>query len=122
MGIESTIETTKKPIYLAMVIALYLSYAAAFLGVTYVNPKYVANLSLAIQAFVCSFLIYKFHPFRHHKLEPFDSNIIFASAGLLLANAGLTEYVMATLRANTPTILSKNPQAISDINITRHNL
>ena len=122
MGVESTIETTKKPIYLAMVIALYLSYVVAFFGIMIVNPEYVKNLSLAIQAFVCSFLIYKFHPFRHHKLEPFDSNIIFASAGLLLANAGLTEYVMATLRANTPTILSKTSRAISDINITRYNV
>jgi hypothetical protein len=107
MEIESAIEKTKKPVYLAMIAILYLSYAAAFLGVTYVNPKYVANLSLAIQTFVCSLLIYKFHPFRQHKLEPFDSNIIFASAGLLLTNMGLTEYVMSTLRANNPMIYHK---------------
>jgi hypothetical protein len=116
MGLESTIETTKKPIYLAMVIALYISYAAAFLGIMYVNPKYVANLSLAIQTFVCSFLIYKFHPFRQHKLEPFDSNIIFASAGLLLANMGLVEYVTSRIRANET--LNATLAPISDINIT----
>ena len=99
MGIESTIETVKKPLYRAMVGILYLSYAAAFLGIMYVNPKYIANLSLAIQTFVCAFLIYKFHPFRQHKLEPFDSNIIFASALLLLANMGLTQYVLSTIHS-----------------------
>jgi len=100
MSVELAVETVKKPLYLAMVGALYISYAAAFLGIMYVNPKYIENLSLAIQTFVCAFLIYKFHPFRQHKLEPFDSNIIFASALLLLANMGLSEYVLSTLRSN----------------------
>ena len=100
MGIESTVETVKKPLYLAMAGAFYILYAVAFLGIMYVNPKYIANLDLAIQTFVCAFLIYKFHPFRQHKLEPFDSNIIFASAFLLLANMGLSEYVLSTLRSN----------------------
>lgn len=117
MGLESVIETTKKPVYLTMVIALYFAYAAAFLGVIYINPKYIEYLSLAIHTFVCLFLIYKFHPFRQHKLEPFDSNIIFASAGLLLANTGLTEYVAATIRANESIKSTFAP--ISNINITR---
>ena len=99
MGVESTIETVKKPLYLAMVGAFYLLYAIAFLGIMYVNPQYIANLDLAIQTFVCAFLIYKFHPFRQHKLEPFDSNIIFASALLLLANMGLTQYFLSTIRS-----------------------
>ena len=97
MRLESTIDNVKKPLYLFMVITLYLSYAIAFMGIMYINPKYILNLSLAIQIFVCSFLLYKFHPFRHHTLEPFDSNIIFASAGLLLANMGMVEYVKSTL-------------------------
>ena len=122
MEIDSAIEKAKKPFYLAMIIAFYLSYVVAFFGIMVVNPQYVKSLGLAIQIFVCLLLIYKFHPFRQHKLEPFDSNIISASAWLLLANLGLTEYVMATLRANKPMTLSKNPQAISDINITRYNV
>jgi hypothetical protein len=116
MGLESAVESVKKPVYLAMVGAFYLLYAAAFLGIMYVNPKYIANLDLGIQTFVCLFLIYKFHPFRTHKLEPFDSNIIFASAGLLLANMGLSEYVAATLRTNK--LIKSTFTPLSDINIT----
>ena len=98
MGLNSNIETVKKPIYLTMVGALYFSYAIAFLGIMYINPIYVANLDLAIQIFIGVFLIYKFNPFRQHQLMPFDGNIIFASACLLLTNMGLVEYVMANIR------------------------
>lgn len=116
MGLESAVETAKKPVYLTMVISLYFAYAAAFLGLIYINPKYIEYLSLAIHTFVCLFLIYKFHPFRQHKLEPFDSNIIFASAGLLLANTGLSEYVASTLRTNE--LIKSTFAPLSDINIT----
>jgi len=98
-----------------MVGLLYLSYAAAFLGIMYVNPKYIANLSLAIQTFVCSFLIYKFHPLRNHKLDPFDGTIIFASALLLLANMGLTQYVLTTIRSKGEQLVqyAPNPNNLS---------
>ena len=113
MGVESAVETVKKPLYLAMVGALYLSYAAAFLGIMFVNPKYIANLSLAIQTFVCAFLLYKFHPLRQHKLEPFDGTIIFASALLLMANIGLTEYVLSTLRSEGEQVARRAANSLS---------
>ena len=115
MSVETTVETVKKPLYLAMVGALYLSYVVAFLGIMYVNPKYIANLDLAIQTFVCAFLIYKFHPLRQHKLEPFDSNIIFASALLLLANMGLTQYVLSTIRSKGEQVIKGNTYAASEM-------
>jgi hypothetical protein len=109
MSVELAVETVKKPLYLVMVGAFYILYATAFLGIMYVNPKYIANLDLAIQTFVCVFLIYKFHPFRQHKLEPFDSNIIFASALLLLANMGLSEYVLSTIRSKGEQLVQYKP-------------
>lgn len=112
MTVESTVETVKKPLYLAMVGAFYLLYAAAFLGIMYVNPKYIANLSLAIQTFVCAFLLYKFHPLRNHKLEPFDGTIIFASALLLLTNMGLTQYVLTTVRSKGEQVKKYIPNPI----------
>jgi len=116
MGLNSTIETVKKPLYLSMVGALYFSYAVAFLGIMYVNPRYVENLSLAIQIFICSFLIYKFHPLREHRLDPFDGTIIFASASLLLANMGLVEYVMANAQKHEKNFIKKSEYLYNNIN------
>ena len=100
MSIESTIDHIKKPFYLSMVILLYIAYIVTFFGIFYINPQYIVYLSFAIRVFVCSFLIYKFHPFRQHRLEQFDGTIIFASAVLLLTNMGMSEYVIAQLQSN----------------------
>jgi hypothetical protein len=83
-----------------MVVLLYIAYIVTFFGIFYINPQYIVYLSFAIRLFVCSFLIYKFHPFRQHRLEQFDGTIIFASAVLLLTNMGMSEYVFAKLQSN----------------------
>ena len=100
MEIENGIERVKKPIYLAMAFALYLCYFLIYVGVFYVNPKYVETLSYAIRLFVCVVLVFKFHPFREHKLKHFDSQIIFASAVLILTDMGITQYVVSTISSN----------------------
>lgn len=100
MSLESTIDQIKKPFYLSMISALYFIYFVTFFGIFYINPQYISYLSFAIRLFVCSFLIYKFNPFRQHRLEQFDGKIIFASAVLLLTDMGITEYVIAQLRVN----------------------
>ena len=100
MGIESAIEHIKKPFYLSMVILLYIAYIVTFFGIFYIDPQYVVYLSYAIRLFVCAFLIYKFHPFRQHRLEQFDGTIIFATAVLLLTDMGMSEYVISQLQSN----------------------
>lgn len=100
MSIENTIDHIKKPFYLSMVILLYIAYIVTFFGIFYINPQYIIHLSFAIRVFVCSFLIYKFHPFRQHRLEQFDGTIIFATAVLLLTDMGMTEYIIAQLYSN----------------------
>ena len=94
MEIESNLELIKKPVYLAMVVLLYSCYFLLYVGIFYINPKYIKNLSIAIRLFVCVFLIYKFHPFREHKLSYFDDKLIFASAILILTDMGITQYVV----------------------------
>jgi hypothetical protein len=83
-----------------MVVLLYIAYIVTFFGILYIEPQYVVYLSYAIRLFVCLFLIYKFHPFREHRLDQFDGTIIFASAFLLLTNMGMSEYVIAQLNSN----------------------
>ena len=94
MEIESNLELIKKHVYLAMVVLLYSCYFLLYVGIFYINPTYIKNLSIAIRLFVCVFLIYKFHPFREHKLSYFDDKLIFASAILILTDMGITQYVV----------------------------
>jgi len=103
MEIESNLDTIKKPLYLAMIFTLYLCYFLLYIGIFYIDPTYIKSLSIAIRIFVCSFLIYKFHPFRQHKLSYFDDKLIFASATLILTDMGITQYVVNII-SNTKNI------------------
>jgi|AACY02.14.fsa_nt_gi hypothetical protein len=94
MDIESNLERIKKPTYVAMSTLLYICYFLIYAGLFYVNPLYLDTLSKSIRIFVCMFLIYKFHPFRQHKLVEFDAQLIFASAILILTDMGITQYLL----------------------------
>jgi len=94
MEIESSLELIKKPVYVAMIVLLYSCYFLIYIEFFYINPEYIKNLSIAIRLFVCAFLLYKFHPFREHKLSHFDDKLIFASAILILTDMGITQYVV----------------------------
>jgi len=92
---DSFLDFAKRPFYLGGMILTYLLYFITFMGIFYVNPAYLRNLSTFIQVFICAFLIIRFNPFRQAELRPFDDVIIFACAIFLLANLGITEYVLA---------------------------
>ena len=94
MEIESNLELIKKPVYVALIIMLYSCYFLLYVGIFYINPTYIKSLSIAIRLFICMFLLYKFHPFREHKLSYFDDKLIFASAILILTDMGITQYVV----------------------------
>lgn len=94
MEIESNLERIKKPAYIAMMTLLYICYFVIYVGVFYIDPAYIDTLSKCIRIFICVFLIYKFHPFRHHRLQDFDAQLIFASAILILTDMGITQYMV----------------------------
>jgi hypothetical protein len=94
MEIETSLERIKKPTYIALSVLLYICYFAIYAGLFYVNTTYVDMLSKSIRIFICAFLIYKFHPFRQHKLQDFDAQLIFASAGLILIDMGVTQFLL----------------------------
>jgi hypothetical protein len=98
MEIESNLERIKKPTYIVMITLLYICYFAIYAGLFYVNPVYVYTLSNSIRIFICMFLIYKFHPFRQHKLLEFDAQLIFASAMLILADMGVTQQLVKSIK------------------------
>lgn len=96
-----TLDSIKKPIYLISIGILYLMYFLIFFGLFNINKEYTRLLSNFIQLGICLFLIMRFNPFRKHELGEFDGVIIFGSAMFLLANLGITEYIIQIVRNKT---------------------
>lgn len=105
---DDTLDKIKIPIFKTGVYLLNISYVLALLGIMYVDPIQINKLNVAVQLFVCLFLIFRFHPFRSHELRKYDSQLIFGSALFLLANLGITQFVMS----NIPWISSILPNTL----------
>ena len=86
-----------KQTYKLIEIILIFAYAIVYFGLFYINPSYIYHLSMFANAFVSLFLIYKFHPFREHRLTKHDGHIIFASALFMLSSSSLTEVILNKL-------------------------
>ena len=93
-----SLDAIKKPIYLISIGILYLIYFLVFFGLFNINKEYTRLFSNFIQLGICLFLIIRFNPFRKHELKEFDGVIIFGSAMFLLANLGITEYIVQIVR------------------------
>ena len=88
----NSIEKMQMRFYQTAIIVLYVCYFLIFFGIYQINPLYVRVLSLFIHLFVCGFLLWRFNPFKtHHELGHGDSQIIFASAIILLTNVIASE-------------------------------
>jgi len=104
---DKIIDIIKKPFFNSVVFLIYLSYFLIFFGIVYINKKYVQLFSDILLIFVCLFLIIRFHPYRKHELRNFDAKIIFASAILLLTNAGLTKYYIYKIKNDIESNIKK---------------
>jgi hypothetical protein len=91
--VENLLDKIKEPLYRGSLYLIFILYFVAFFGLYSYNQRYLYYLHLFMQTFVCIFLIVRFHPFRKHYLKPFDANIIFGSAVVLLTNLGVTTYM-----------------------------
>ena len=91
----------KYPLYFGSVGLLYISYFVLFFGLFKINTQYVHILSTFVHVFICLFLILRFNPFVKAELRPYDSNIIFGSALLLLFNVVLSELGLKKTPQNT---------------------
>ena len=81
----------KFPLYFGSIALLYISYFILFFGIYNINIKYVSILRTFVSVFICMFLILRFNPFVKAELLPYDANIIFGSAMLLLFNVVFAE-------------------------------
>ncbi len=86
----------KFPLYFGSITLLYISYFILFFGIYKINMKYVTILRTFVSVFICMFLILRFNPFVKAELLPYDANIIFGSAMLLLFNVIFAEFGLDT--------------------------
>ena len=108
--LENLLDNIKEPLYRGSLYLIFILYFVAFFGLYSYNQRYLYYLHLFMQTFVCIFLIVRFHPFRKHYLKPFDANIIFGSAVVLLTNLGVTTFMenyINTIIVNTHNQLSQ---------------
>jgi hypothetical protein len=81
--------------FLVSLTAVHVMLVFIFLGVVYINPKYVETLSSIIRVCMCLILIIRFNPFTKPELKKYDGELIFTAAMLLLTNEAITKYVIA---------------------------
>ena len=96
-----TYDKTKVGIYWSLLSLLYLCYFLVYFGIYYINPIYIKILTILVHSFICIYLLWRFHPFREYRLHPFDNQIIFASAFILLTNGLIDqfkEYILPLLK------------------------
>ena len=80
--------------FLISLMVVHVTLAFVFLGVVYINPKYVETVSSIIRVCMCLILIIRFNPFTKPELKKYDRELIFTAAMLLLTNEAITKYVI----------------------------
>ena len=85
------------PLYYGSFLLINIVYVFVFLGIFSTTPTLIKYLNIGIQAFLCFFLMIKFHPFRDYQ-EKFiakqsDIIFIFGSDFILFTNLVLVELV-----------------------------
>ncbi len=82
--------------FFIIMLTTHLLYFCVLFGIAFINVKYVTLLNIFVQSIICLFLIFRFHPYKKHTLEKYDSKIIFSSSIILLSNLlfveGITQY------------------------------
>lgn len=73
--------------YFFSLITIHVIYGLVFLGVFKTVPQYVYVWNMAVQLFLCLFLMYRYHPFQNdYTFKRIDAKLIFGSSLLLLIN------------------------------------
>ncbi len=85
------VEKVKLPVYIISIATLYIVYFVVFFEILKIDDKYIRIMQVSIQSVICLFLLIRFNPFVKPELKPYDSNIIFTSAMLLLSNVIIVE-------------------------------
>lgn len=93
--LDHVLEKVASPIYTLLLILFYATYISTAFGLWYVYPNSLHILTTFMQIFIGTVLILRFHPFfsTRRQLQDWDHRFIFASAVMLLINAGLVGFL-----------------------------
>lgn len=89
--IDDLIEYIKKPVYILLIVIIYVTYFLIYIGFIKYNPNIINNIHIYLQLFIGFFLFIKFFPYRKYELKEYDSNIIFTTSIILLTNLGIVQ-------------------------------
>ena len=83
-----------KTYFFPLLLIVNISYFFLLFGISIISPKYLDTMRWFVHVFICVFLLIRFNPLRPmQELKKGDSNIIFASAVILLFNEGFVKYI-----------------------------
>jgi hypothetical protein len=77
---------------------LHIAYFLLFFDIMKFNETIINYSDIAIQTFICFFLLLRFNPWRKVQLTDYDRNIIFGSALILLGNLTFSKYLLNTFK------------------------
>jgi len=77
--------------YYIIMYATYFIYGTTFIGLASFAPEYLETLQTIFNLYIAFILIWRFHPWRNYKLNPFDQQIIFSAAIFILSSTSLTK-------------------------------
>jgi hypothetical protein len=94
---EMKVDSVLIPLYYGSFLIINIVYIFVFLGIFSTTPTLIKYLNICIQAFLCLFLMIRFHPFRDNRVKfiakQSDIIFIFGSAFILFTNLVLVELV-----------------------------
>jgi len=85
-------------IYFVTLFSLHIAYFLTFFDIMKFNETVINFSDIAIQTFICFFLLLRFNPWRKVQLTDYDRNIIFGSAVILLGNLTISKYFLNTFK------------------------
>ena len=78
-------------VFYIILYSTYFIYITGFIGLASFAPEYLETLQATFNLYISCILIWRFHPWRHHKFTPFDQKIIFSAALFILSSTSLTK-------------------------------
>ena len=76
--------------YYIILFATYFIYITSFIGIASFAPEYLETLQTTFNVYIATILLWRFHPWRQYKLNPFDQKIIFSAAIFMISSTSLT--------------------------------
>lgn len=84
-------------IYFFTLMFLHVSYFLMYFDIMKFNENIINFSGIAIQTFICFFLLLRFNPWRKVQMTDYDRVIIFGSAVILLGNLTISKLFLNTI-------------------------